>query len=610
MSRKMSSRIVLGLAISSTVAGSALAQTFKVSIGVRETGSTAAIGAPSTPNTGAIEWVNKDGQTLTADGQWHQFIWNFGTDPVASFTGDGLLTGTRGAFEHLRILNDQGVTDQVTLLSDDLVNTVGGTDTVITDFESIADGTLALFQNANFSGSTSTNVVAGGTSKVISTAAHGGVKSSELKFQFVDNTPTRWIRFATSANSANPVANPTIDFTAGNKLSIWLNASVPVVVVGWNSDSDGDWSDASKWAGPGAVPNTTSEIARLLPTTAPRTINVDQDFTINGININSPNAYTISGIGKLTLNSPAQSGIDGTLVVQAGNHVITAPMATKVRLAASIPTGTSLKTPGILAESAIGEDLHDTLDMVKTGGGVFETGNLRFDIATISGGTVKITASGTDAGTSEVNSLVFAGGATPTTKLDLTNNALIVDWESTADPVRPDALASTRSQIISGFSGGTWLGNGITSSAAAANSAYALGYGDAAGLAITTFVGRPVDNEATLVLYTRKGDHDLDRDVDFDDLLNLAQNYNPAYDPIANGPRLWTSGDYNYDGIVNFDDLLALAQNYGATSLTGEQMSALGASFASDWNLARSLVPEPTSLALVGGLAMIARRRR
>ena len=61
---------------------------------------------------------------------------------------------------------------------------------------------------------------------------------------------------------------------------------------------------------------------------------------------------------------------------------------------------------------------------------------------------------------------------------------------------------------------------------------------------------------------------------------------------------------------MNFDDLLAVAQNYGATSLSGTQLSALGESFLSDWNLARSLVPEPASLSLLGGLAIVARRRR
>lgn len=602
----------LVLCVTSVISSSSFAQSFKVSLGVRETNSTAAIGAPSTPNSGSIEWINKDGNTVAADGTWHQLTWTFGTDPVATFTGDGVLQNTRNAFEHLRILNDQGVTSQATMLVDDVVNTVGGVPTTIADFESVADNALALFQVAHFSGSTSTNVVANGTSKTISTAAHSGAKSGEYKFQFIDSTPSRWIRYVTSANNTNPYANPTIDTSVGSTLSLWINITVPNVVVGWNTDSDGNWSDVTKWAGPATdnIPNTNAEIARFLPTTAPRTVTVDQDFIVNGLNFNSPNTYTIAGTNKLTLNSPAVSGVDGSLVVQAGNHVISAPLETRVRVAASIPTGTSLKTPGIAAVTAIGEDASDTLDIVKTGAGVLETGHLRFNLATINGGTVKIAADGTDAATSELNQLTFAGGTAPTAKLDLTNNAMIIDWDTAATTPRPNALLSTRGRIVNGYNGGDWAGNGITSSSAAANSSYALGYGDAATLGLASFGGRLVDAEATVVLYTRKGDHDLDKDVDFDDLLNLAQNYDPAYDPIANGPKIWTEGEYNYDGIVNFDDLLALAQNYGSTALTTSQIDMLGSSFAADWQLALSVVPEPTSLCLLGGLATAFRRRR
>lgn len=613
MHTKLSSRVVLGLAVSALFAGSAMAQTFKISLGVRESGVDVPIGGNGGA-TGGIEWINYDGQTLAADGNWHQLTWNFGTDSVTAFAGataNGTLDGTRGAIESIRFLNHEGVTDQITLLVDDVVNTVAGVPTVVQDFEAFNVGQEVMFRQPNFSGSTSGNFAGGTTSRLIDTAGHDSAKSQELKFTFLDNSPTRWGRFTT--NNATNAPNPAIDFTAGNTLSMWFNASVPVQVIGWNTDSDGDWSDASKWAGTSAdpTPNTNSEIARLLATTAPRTINVDQDFTINGININSPNTYTISGTGKLTLNSPTQSGIDGSLTVVAGNHVISAPLASRVRVAASIAAGTSLKTPGIIAEGATGEDFSDVLDFVKTGTGTFETGHLRFDVVTVSGGTVKLTADGTDAATSEVNSITFAGGTAPTAKLDLTNNSMIVDWDSTADPARPNAIFSIRARIVNGYNAGDWLGNGITSSSAAANSTYAIGYGDAATLALTEFGGRIVDGEATLIRYTRKGDHDLDRDVDFDDLLSLAQNYDAAYDPTGpGGPRLWSQGDFTYDGITNFDDLLALAQNYGSTALSADQLSSLGESFSSDWTLALSMVPEPASLSLIAGASMFLRRRR
>jgi fibronectin-binding autotransporter adhesin len=90
------------------------------------------------------------------------------------------------------------------------------------------------------------------------------------------------------------------------------------------------------------------------------------------------------------------------------------------------------------------------------------------------------------------------------------------------------------------------------------------------------------------------GDATLDLTVNFDDLLKLAANYN------ASG-KVWADGDFNYDGTVNFDDLLKLAANYNQT---------LSGSFAGDWALAQSAVPEPTSLAVVAAFAGAALRRR
>lgn len=54
------------------------------------------------------------------------------------------------------------------------------------------------------------------------------------------------------------------------------------------------------------------------------------------------------------------------------------------------------------------------------------------------------------------------------------------------------------------------------------------------------------------------GDANLDGQVDFSDLLTLAQHYGTA-------GATWEQGDCNADGTVGFDDLLILAQHYGAT---------------------------------------------
>src|SRR6187401_81296 len=85
-----------------------------ISIGVRETGTIAPIGADGGV-ANSIEWVNRDGLLLPLDGSFHTFTYNFGTDPVAFFFGTqpaggqpNRLDGTRGTLEHIRIRNTNG----------------------------------------------------------------------------------------------------------------------------------------------------------------------------------------------------------------------------------------------------------------------------------------------------------------------------------------------------------------------------------------------------------------------------------------------------------------------------------------------------------------------
>jgi hypothetical protein len=72
--------------------------------------------------------------------------------------------------------------------------------------------------------------------------------------------------------------------------------------------------------------------------------------------------------------------------------------------------------------------------------------------------------------------------------------------------------------------------------------------------------------------------------------------------------RTWISGDFDGDNDVDFGDLLVIAQNYSSGSVG--DASALSASFAADWNLARSLVPEPTALALMSLVGLSLKRSR
>jgi hypothetical protein len=116
-----------------------------------------------------------------------------------------------------------------------------------------------------------------------------------------------------------------------------------------------------------------------------------------------------------------------------------------------------------------------------------------------------------------------------------------------------------------------------------------------------------VDRLLESAFLTRRGDANLDRAVNFADLVLLAQNYN------ATATGRWATGDFNGDSNVDFADLVMIAQNYNSGTAVGAAVgNASSASFASDWALAQSIVPEPAFLgiALVAGMAQGTRRQR
>lgn len=100
-----------------------------VSVGLRETGTAAADGAFG-GSSGPIEWVGATGgngsvgptgltHILYPSNQWQKLTFDFKTEPVAAFTGDGVLNGRRGAFEHIAF-SRMGSAGLYTLLIDDV----------------------------------------------------------------------------------------------------------------------------------------------------------------------------------------------------------------------------------------------------------------------------------------------------------------------------------------------------------------------------------------------------------------------------------------------------------------------------------------------------------
>jgi hypothetical protein len=210
-----------------------------------------------------------------------------------------------------------------------------------------------------------------------------------------------------------------------------------------------------------------------------------------------------------------------------------------------------------------------------------QTGSI--DIAVANGASLKLSTHST----LDVNSINTPG----TAKLDITNNSMII-------PYTTSPLTSIKAQIISGYAGGSWTGAGIDSSSAAAdpNHSTGIGYADNnALLKYTTFAGQTVAAKSLLLRYTYYGDANLDGTVNALDFNELATNFGKA--------GVWTGGDFNYSGTVDSNDFSLLAANYGKTmpSMAPASAAALG-----------SIVPEPTTLLLCGGIGvtLFGRRRQ
>jgi hypothetical protein len=132
----------------------------------------------------------------------------------------------------------------------------------------------------------------------------------------------------------------------------------------------------------------------------------------------------------------------------------------------------------------------------------------------------------------------------PGARLDISDNSMTVRSTPAAAPV---LLGEVSALIASARNAGAtpWSAPGVTSSAAA----------DRPG---TTLGVRIIDGDIQ-VKYTQNGDANLDREVNFADLVALAQNYNATGRVFAEG-----NFDFSPDGKVDFTDLVLLAQRYGA----------------------------------------------
>jgi len=333
----------------------------------------------------------------------------------------------------------------------------------------------------------------------------------------------------------------------------------------WNLAGGGNWSSTSSWL-LGAVPDSSLANARFgSAITSPSVVTVDGDRTAKVLRFDNANSYTLSsGINSIvTLDSPGTPLIE----VLQGNHTID-----------------------------VGLQLNKDTNVAVAGGNTLTVKRFRGAGVNIGDSSVRVRPDGGSDGRSTVTSLTLGASG----KLDITNNAVVVDYTPVAEVEPFDTI---KAQITSAYNGGAWNGNGITSSNANANN-FAVGYAEASALQSIPAIFGTVDADAVLIRYTRYGDADLSGFVNSDDFNRLASAFGTS-------GNVWSQGNFNFDaaGEVNSDDFNLLATNFGlaATGPNGEVTPQ-------DWANLAAAVPEPsTGLLLLTGLAISvasARRRR
>ncbi|MEX2139475.1 MAG: PEP-CTERM sorting domain-containing protein [Pirellulales bacterium] len=358
----------------------------------------------------------------------------------------------------------------------------------------------------------------------------------------------------------------------------------------WIIDANGNWTGINNWAP--MVPNAAGvEAAFAGVITAPRTVTVNNTITVGSLFFDSAQSYTIAGSNTLTLDST--SG-DAQINVASGNHTISAPVTLADNTTVTVtPAASNLAITGTL--TAAGQNL------TKAGAGTLTLNNVRAAGLSVNAGTVAVAPNGSNAGTSAVSSLSIAGDAAPTAKLDLANNAAVVNYTG-ASPA-----ATIRQQILTGRGGSglgnTWNGLGITSStaAAAAPESRSIGYAENSALPLgpyTNLRGQPVDATSVLMAFTRTGDANLDGIVNDDDVTIVGATYAPGVAQPS-----WALGDFDYNGFVDDDDVTLLGVFYDPAAPPLAAPAAAGAGVAA--------VPEPSTLGLlsIAAAALLWRRR-
>ena len=363
---------------------------------------------------------------------------------------------------------------------------------------------------------------------------------------------------------------PTVATTAAaNPSPVITQTSTALSVLG--SDTNGENNLTYTWSATG--PASVGYSGAANGTNAAKAITANfttvglYDFTVTITDANG--LSTTSTVAVNVQYFAVQSG--GTLnIYLSGNGAVN--IGTSGSNIAATQNSTQLNFSGITGITVTDLGTGDTLNLngpvtapigfIGAGSPIVNVNSTGIVFAAAPGGTVNLgaisLASGasamitpattTEPTTLSVNTLSIA----TTGRLDVTNNIVLIHYGSGSDPI-----STIAGYITSGYSGGTWAGDGIYSSVAANNlGTYGLGYADSADA--NNPAGLP--SGTIEIMYTLLGDANLDGKVNGSDFVLMSSSFNDA---VTNG---WDQGDFNYSGTVNGDDFVLLSDNFNQAS--------------------------------------------
>jgi hypothetical protein len=416
------------------------------------------------------------------------------------------------------------------------------------DFDPSVLGNLSASGTGNHSFASSPTFVS-----VVQAWVQDQAQNFGLLIKEANSTPGAAARFY-SREASDPTVRP--------QLSIGFER----LTTTWTANANGSWIEPANWSA--GIPSTFGVIARFgNANTAPTSITLPDPISVGQLLFDSTHSYSIGGSGHIMFDNG--TGFEARVDVATGTHLVTLPVIVNDALRVEVASSSVFRMSNIEGNR-----------VTKSGAGALELEFATFNVLNLQAGVTRITSPNAMS-TIEMNVVATAS-------LDLRQSGFM----QLSSPTGIESLFAQRQLDIA-------QGRITTSDAA-------LTVGIARSSDLPS-LNRAVPNSSILFRATFAGDVNLDGAVNFDDLLKLAQNYG-----LLTGAD-WVDGDSNRDGKVDFDDLLALAQKYGSSLLDDGAVQvdwAMNQTFATEWQRALTLAPEPTLAGALIAIAPCLRRRR